>query len=177
MCPISDFENFCMLSHQLGPSQCLLWLAHQIFSSNLCSSLLILLNSASYKEVRPLSARRNKCDLWMGQPTKVLAGKAGSSQTLWSSSPLFSLALLQGNLLRISFFFFFLFLPLIFLNHALSEQRVTAKWLTDCRNACALQGYICEESHLRRGINIVNTAPYHCLPHRATQMNVQTYSI
>lgn len=37
------------------PVLCLLWLAHQIFSSNLRSSLLILLNSASYKEVRPLS--------------------------------------------------------------------------------------------------------------------------
>lgn len=61
--PGSDLGSVSTLGHQFGPSQCLLWLAHQIFFSNLRSSLLILLNSASYKEVRPLSAQRNKCDL------------------------------------------------------------------------------------------------------------------
>lgn len=65
-------------------------------------SLLIPLHSASFEEVRLLSARRNKSDLWMGQPTWVLEGEASGSQALWSSSPLFPPASLQGKLLCLS---------------------------------------------------------------------------
>lgn len=61
--------------------------------------LLIPLHSASFEEVRLLSAWRNKSDLWMGQPTWVLEGEASGSQALWYSSPLFPPASLQGKLL------------------------------------------------------------------------------
>lgn len=93
----------------LPSASCLLYLSRQFLSSSLhppplspqscCPSLLIPLHSASFEEVRLLSAWRNKSDLWMGQPTWVLEGEASGSQALWSSSPLFPPASLQGKLL------------------------------------------------------------------------------
>lgn len=131
-------------------------------------SLLIPLHSASFEEVRLLSAWRNKSDLWMGQPTWVLEGEASGSQALWSSSLLFPPASLQGKLLCLSCLWSFT--VLYWRCMLLLSDSQTAQIPMHCRGA-----YVCKtifsEAH-------TNTLTVYCLRSMfidvklATQVNV-----
>lgn len=129
----------------------LLSLPHIVFcvlppsQPSLPPSLLIPLHSASFEEVRLLSAWRNKSDLWMGQPTWVLEGEASGSQALWSSSPLFPPASLQGKLLCLSRLWSF---TVPYRRHMLPLSDSQTAWIpTHCRGVC-----VCVQDHFLRGL-------------------------
>lgn len=144
--------------HQPGSSSCLLRLSHHFVSSPsptsllvspsipaLPPSLLIPLHSASFEEVRLLSAWRNKSDLWMGQPTWVLEGEASGSQALWSSSPLFPPASLQGKLLCLSRLWSF---TVLYRRHMLPLSDSQTAWIpTHCRGVCVCKTIFSRGSH------------------------------